>query len=43
MGTPLSKFSRDEYVTIKLLSGRRWDGEQKREKAAEENANKSSL
>jgi hypothetical protein len=43
MGTPLSKFSRDEYVTMKLLSGRRWDGEQKKEKAAEENANKSSL
>jgi hypothetical protein len=32
MGTPLSKFNADEYVTMKLLSGRRRDGEEKRRK-----------
>jgi hypothetical protein len=30
MGTPLSKFNIDEYVTIKLLSGRRRDGDEKK-------------
>lgn len=31
MGTPLSKFNIDEYVMMKLLSGRRRDGEEKGE------------
>jgi hypothetical protein len=30
MGTPLSKFNSDEYVTMELLTGKRGDGEEKR-------------